>query len=371
MRSLKTLLRIGIPTLLIVAFGSFFIYFSSQAASLTSVYVFFSRIQAGLDGSGANAVQLILAVAPAQSMGSGGSITIEFPDAGDTTWCRAAGTMTATGVTSSAADMAATNWAIDSALPGTLSASCTQGSGALSVDTITITGVGALTANETYGVQIVTSTGRLGTNSTPGQHELTVTVSSGATIDSKTFKIQLVSNDQVVVSATVSDAPSVTCSISSNTVNLGTLYPGGAYAVGSHTITTNTSVAGYYWAAYGYGDNSSDAGLWKSTTTTHLIQSGPGATLDLTVPGSEGFGMTVSDPDAAGTAVVPSNFSDGTPGTFGTLDRLYAGAKLILYQNGAQASAEAATVTYGARAGASAPSGSYQETVTFICGGYY
>lgn len=372
MRSLKTLLRIGIPTLLIVAFGSFFIYFSSQAASLTAVYVFFSRIQAGLDGSGANEVQLILAVAPAQSMSSGGTITIEFPDAGDTTWCRAAGTMTATGVSSSAADMSATNWAIDSALPGTLTASCSQGSGTGSVDIITITGVGALTANETYGVRIQTSTGRLGTNGTPGQHELTVTVSNGAVIDSKTFKIQLVANDQVVVSATVSDAPSVTCSISSNSVNLGTLYPGGAYAVGSHTITTNTSVAGYYWAAYGKGDSSTDAGLYKSTSATYLIPSGTlGSTVDLTVPGSEGFGMTVSDPDGGGGAVVPSNFSDGTPGTFGTLNRLYSGAKLILYQNGAQSSAEAATVTYGARAGASALAGSYQETVTFICGGYY
>jgi len=370
-RSLKTLLRIGFPTLLIVVFGSFFIYFSSQAAPLTAAYVFFSRIQAGLDGTGANAVQLILAVAPAQNMGSGGTITIQFPDAGDASWCRMAGTMTATGVTSSAADMSATNWAIDSALPGTLTASCSQGSGIGSVDTITITGVGALTANETYGVRIVTSTGRLGTNATAGQHELTVIVSSGVVLDSSTFRIQLVSSDQVIVQATVSSAPSVTCSISSNSVNLGTLFPGGAYAMGSHSITTNTSIAGYYWAAYGEGDGSTDAGLWKSTPTTHLIASGPGATLDLTVPGSAGFGMTVSDPDAGGTATVPSNFSNASLGTFGTLDRLQAGARLILFQNDAQASAEGATVTYGARALGSAPAGSYQETVTFICGGYY
>ena len=81
--------------------------------------------------------------------------------------------------------------------------------------------------------------------------------------------------------------------------------------------------------------------------------------------------MTVSDPDAAGAAIVPADFSDGTAGTFGSLDRTVAGAQMILYQNGAQASAENATITYGARAGTSAVAGSYSESVTFVCGGYY
>lgn len=375
MRSLKTLLRIGIPTLLIVAFGSFFIYFSSQAASLTAVYLFTSRIQANVSSG----IEMILAVAPAQNMAAGGTITISFPADADTQWCRTTGSMTLTGIgnATSVADLIGTNWEIDSALTentGGWTGGCTQGGGS-SADTITITNVAALTAGTTYGVKIVGNTGALGTGTAAGQHEITVTVSSGAVIDSKTFKISLVSNDRVVVAATVSSAPSVNCSISSNSVNLGTLYPGGAYAIGSHTISTNTtSASGYYWAAYGEGDGgagTNDAGLWKSTATTYLIRSGPNATLDLTLAGSEGFGLTVSDPDGGGGAVVPSNFSDQTVGTFGTLDRLYSGAKLILYQNGDQSSSENATITYGARAGASAQAGSYQETVTFICGGYY
>lgn len=373
MRSLGTLLRIAIPTFLIVGFTSFFIFFSAQAASLTAVYMYYSRIQAGLNGTGGQAVQFVLAVAPAQNMGSGGTITIEYPDAADGTWCRGAGALGISAVASSEADLAITYWDIDSALPNSgtaLAAACTQGSGTSSVDTITITNVGALTAGTTYGVQISSSTGVLGTNGTAGQHEITVTVESGATIDSKTFKISLVSNDSVGVSATVSDAPSVNCSISTNTVNLGTLYPGGAYAIGTHTISTSAT-SGYYWAAYGTGDGSTDAGLYKSTATTYLIASGTTATLDLTVAGSEGFGMTVSDPDSTGGAVVSTNFVDTTAGTFGTLDRLYSGAKMILSQNGAQGTSENATITYGARASASAPAGSYQETVTFICGGYY
>ena len=81
--------------------------------------------------------------------------------------------------------------------------------------------------------------------------------------------------------------------------------------------------------------------------------------------------MTVSDPDAGGSAVVPTDFSNGSAGVFGSLDRAVAGAQLILYQNGAQSSGESATITYGARAGASAPAGSYSESVTFVCGAYY
>lgn len=372
MRSLNPFVKIVIPTFLIVAIASFFFVFSSQAASLTAVYVYLSRVKAGLNGTAGNTLEVVLAITPASSIPTGGTVTIEFADDADTQWCRTAGSLTVAGVTSSSADLAATNWDIDSALPttGTLSAACTQGSGASSVDKITITAVDALTAGTTYGVQLSNNTGLLGTASSAGSQEITVTVSQGTTIDSKTFRLYLVSDDQVVVSATVSAAPTVNCTISANTVNLGTLYPGGAYAVGSHTISTDTTASGYYWAAYGTGDGSTDAGLYKSTATTKLLPSGSTATLNLSTPGVEGFGMILSDPDAAGAAVVSTDFTGPAP-TFGTLDRTFAGAKLLLQQNGDQSSAESSTVTYGARAGAAAPAGSYQETVTFICGGYY
>ena len=373
MKDLSTIFKIALPTLCIVVVASFFFVFSSQAASLTAAYIYFSRIQAGLNGTGSNAVQFILAVDPASSFASGGSIKIEFPDNGDTNWCRTAGALTVAGAATSQADLATTDWAIDASLPNSgtaLAATCTQGSGASSVDTITITNVGALTAGTTYGVQVSSNTGIIGTAAASGQQEITVTVTQGSTIDSKTFRISIIGNDQVVVTAQVSDAPSVNCTISTNTVNLGTLYPGGAYAIGSHTISTSATT-GYYWAAYGAGDGSTDAGLYKSTATTKLLPSGPGATINLATPGSEGFGLTVSDPDSAGGAVVAPNFVDSTAGTFGTLDRLYTGAKLLLSQNGVQSSAENATITYGARASTGAPAGTYQETVTFTCGGYY
>ena len=177
----------------------------------------------------------------------------------------------------------------------------------------------------------------------------------------------------MTISATVSSVPSVNCTIGSNSVNLGSLYPGGSYSTITHQISTSTSTttSGYYWAAYGTGDGSTDAGLYKSSATTYLLASTGSGTIDLTGAGSEGFGMTVSDPDGGGAAAIPSDFSNASPGVFGALDRGIAGAQLILYQNGSQSSSESATVTYGARAGSSAVAGSYSENVIFVCGGYY
>lgn len=362
MRSIKALFKIVIPTLLIVTFASFFMYFSSQAASLTAVYVYMNRIQAGV----ATGITYIVAITPSQNFATGGTLKIEFPQAEDATWCRTAGTMTITGVTASAADQSTGYWDIDASLPGTFtSPTCTQGGGT-TADTISFSGITALTAGTTYGVQITGLAGVLGTNATVGQHDLTVTITQGATIDSKTFKISLVSNDSVVVSATVSESPSVNCTIGSNTVNLGTLYPGGAFAIGSHTISTSAT-SGYYWAAYGTGNGSSDAGLYYAGGP-YLIASTGSTTVDLNPANSEGFGIVLTQPAGA---VVPANFLAGTNGVFGSLDRQFSGARMILSKITPAASAENSTVTYGARASTAAIAGSYTETVTFICGGYY
>jgi hypothetical protein len=364
-RSIKTLLKIGIPTLLIVIFASFFVHFSSQAATIAAVYVYMNRVQAGLS----TGVEYTIAIRPVTAIPTGGSVTIVFPDAEDGAWCTTAGNLTTTGATSSTADQSSGNFKIASALPGTLSGTCTKGSGSGSADTITITGLTALTANTTYGVNIKGGTGVLGTSAGAGEREVTVSVFSGATMDSKTFKIYLISNDSVVVSATVSEAPTVNCTISANSVNLGTLYPGGAFAIGSHTISTSAT-NGYYWAAYGQGDGSNDAGLWKATSVTKLIPSTGSTTVDLNPANAEGFGMVLTQP--AGGSVVPANFNlNPASGVFGALDMKLAGARMIIYKTSGAGSAEVSTVTYGAKAGTGAPAGAYSETVTFVCGGYY
>ena len=373
---IKLVSAITITLLVSFFFLVLFPGFKSNAGTLPALYFYLSRMKADLAGTTGQVVEYVLAFEVSQSFSADGQVKITFPLADSSEWCRTAGNLIATGVTASAPDMATTDFDIDSALPDTgsgLVAACTQGNGTTTVDTITITEVGALSIDTTYGVKITngSSAGVLGTSSTTGHRTITVEISEGVTIDSKAFNVYIIANDQVVVSATVSGAPSVTCQISTNTVSLGTLYPGGSFVTATHTIGTSSSNSGYYWAAYGEGDGSTDAGLYKPPTSPYLIASTGSTTIDLTGGNAEGFGMTVSDPDTAGTAVVPANFQTGTLGQFGALDRTAAGARLILFQPDEQGSNENATITYGARASSAAVSGTYQETVTFVCGGYY
>jgi hypothetical protein len=342
----------------------------SDAASLNIAYIMLSRMQAGLTSS-AN-LEIYIGIETSSSIPSGSTLTLEFPDDDDTEWCRTAGSdLTVSGIATSPADSTG-SYSIDTVLPGTLSASCSQGAGASNVDTITITGITALDSSDgTYGVKISNgTTAKLGT-STAGQKIVTLTVSQGTTIETKSFGINIVSDDQVDISATVVDVQTVTCSLGSNSVNLGNLYKGGSYVTGSHTITTSTSssAGGYYWSVFGTGDGSTNAGLWKSSATTYLIESDNlSTTVDISVPGSEGFGMNTSIPTGTTGG---TGFSGNSNGVFGSIGRGASNAELLLYQIGAQATSENATITYGARAGASAEAGTYSETITFICGGYY
>jgi len=345
--------------------------FNSQAATLTSAYIMLTRMKASLTST-AN-LEIYIALETTGAVGTGGTLTLEFPDAGDTDWCDTAGSdLTVAGVASTPADSTGA-YDVDAALPGTLSAACAQGTGASSADTITITGLTGLTAATTYGVKVSNgTTAKLGT-STAGTHIVVLTVTQGATIETKSFGINIVADDEVDISATVVDVQTVTCSLGSNAVGLGNLYKGGSYITGNHTITisTSSSAAGYFWAAYGTGDGSTDAGLYKSSATTYLIaSSNAGTTVDISAVGSEGFGMNVSEPSGSTAGTGYSSSGNGA-GVFGSIGLAAAEAELILYQMAPQPTSEDSTVTYGARAGSSAEAGAYAETVTFVCGGYY
>lgn len=343
--------------------------YKSNAATLSAAYIMLSRMKASLDDTAG--LEIYIAFETTGNVDTASTLTLEFPDGDDSSWCDTAGSdLTVAGVTSTPADSTG-DYDIDAALPGTLSGACSQGSGASSVDTITITGLTALTLGNTYGVKVSNgTTAKLGT-ATAGSKIVTLTVDDGSDPETKSFGINLVSDDEVDITATVVDVQTVTCSLSTNSVSLGNLYKGGSYVTGTHTITTSTSssAGGYYWCVYGEGNGSDEAGLWKSAATTYLIASdNASSTVDISAPGSEGFGMNTSVPTGATGG---TGFSGNGAGVFGSIGWRLSEAELLLYQIGAQASGENATITYGARAGASAEAGSYAETVTFVCGGYY
>ena len=378
MKNKKKLLNL-IPLLIISAVVVAFLLpsFSSEAGVFPALYFYKSRMKANLVGTGVNAVEFVLALTTTQAFDAGTtSITIYFPDGAshDTLWCRTGGVLTATGVTASAADQATSNWDIDAVLPfntGGFTATCVQAA-AGDPDKITLTNVGALTTGTTYGVKFETSTGILGTGNSTAASVILVELKEGVKTDYGSFEFRLLAEDQVTIDAIVSALPSITCTLTPTTVDLGTLMPGASFATGTSTITTTTSATaeGYYWVVYGKG-NDTNSGLWKSASTTYLIQSGAADTQDLRGIGTEGFGLTASPPTNTG-GTVATRFVDTTFGIFGTLGVSGTpGAKMLLHKASAQTTTSSSTITFGGRAGTTAEPGTYQEKVTFVCGGYY
>ena len=141
------------------------------------------------------------------------SLILIFPDGDDGLWCRTAGSMTLT--TSSLHDSA-------TSLPGTLSASCAQGSGASSYDTITITGVNDLTASTAYGVRVAGNAGALGTPANTTTGIITVKTNNGsADVDSRNIAVDIITNDQVAVTGRID--PTISFAISDNQIGFGTI----------------------------------------------------------------------------------------------------------------------------------------------------
>lgn len=370
-----------IPLLVLIFIGAALFFMPkdrTEAAGLSNAYAYLSRIKAG-EVSG---VEMTFVIAPSAATSGSDSIDIVFPDGEDGQWCND------TGGTSliSSVDMTGFQNTVETtivSLPGTLTASCTTGAGAGSYDTITISGINALTSSNIYGVTVSDSQALLGTATVAGNHVVNIDLIDGANLQSFSLGVNLIADDQVVVTATVSDAPTVTCSLSTTTLSLGTLFRGGSYASASHTFTAYTSANanGYYVAAWGTGDGSTDAGLWKSSATTYLIASPytstSGATTTIDLGTNEGYGIKVTDPDGGGTAQAVGDFSSGTASVYGTIGNTESDARILYYKTSAETTPAngQSTVTHAASAGAgpqvSLVNGDYQETVTFMCGGFY
>jgi len=141
-----------------------------------------------------------------------GNLIVVFPDADDGLWCRTAGSLTA--VTTGLHDSA-------QALPGTLSASCTQGSGASSYDTITISGVTSISSPNTYGVRVSGNVGVLGTTSSATNSIVTVKTNNGSDVDTRNIVLVTVASDQISITGKVD--PTLTFGITDTQIGFGTI----------------------------------------------------------------------------------------------------------------------------------------------------
>ncbi|MFA7654698.1 MAG: hypothetical protein WCX98_01200, partial [Candidatus Dojkabacteria bacterium] len=74
------LLSIGIVFLLVPSF-------KSDAAVFQGLYVYMSRMKAGLDGAAGNQIEYVVGLTPTQAIPAGGTLKIYFPDTGSGNWC--------------------------------------------------------------------------------------------------------------------------------------------------------------------------------------------------------------------------------------------------------------------------------------------
>lgn len=187
--------------------SSFYFLFTPkvEAAALTSASVYLNTLsQSQVSGA---TYEIILQPAAASTSGS---LIIVFPDADDGDWCRSAGSLTT--ATTSLKESAL-------ALPGTLSASCTQGSGASNYDTITITGMTAIVNSNKYGVRISGNVGALGTSESSTTGIITVKTNSGSDVDTGYAAVDIITSDEISISGRVD--PTLTFGITDSSIGFG------------------------------------------------------------------------------------------------------------------------------------------------------
>jgi hypothetical protein len=232
--------------------------------------------------------------------------------------------------------------------------------------TLTVSGVNALTSGTSYCFVIGSTVQTAATNTaTPGAY--TTTLTDGT--DVGTGSIDVISNDQVSVSATV--PPSFTMSIANTTDNFsGSLSSGSVGATTGDNITINTNAShGWY--------------LWASDAYTGLHSPSAGATIASTTPGTN---ATLTAGTAGYVTAIPAaNITQGT-GSGGTTSATTAYASsgsgngsglnattpaIIASSTGTANAAIVKPLEYAAISGTTPAGADYTDTITYIGAGSF
>lgn len=245
------------------------------------------------------------------------------------------------------------------ALPGTLTYA---GSGQV----VTISGVTDLTPATSYGVNIATGI----TNTTAGEYEnaITSTTSGDVTVDTSNVAVRIISDDQIVLLATV--PPTFNYVLSGNTDAFTTdLASGSVVSTTGKTVTITTN-ADKGWIAW---VKSANQGLVSATTgeeieTAGALGSGP-STLSA---GTEGYvldvDITTDHGTGTGAVTIDAEYLGTDTSSGGTLDAAF---QPIASANGTTAGD---VITLIARAAISAVLGAaddYTDTLTVVGAGNF
>jgi hypothetical protein len=245
------------------------------------------------------------------------------------------------------------------ALPGTLSAT---GSGQV----VTITGVTDLSVGTSYGFNIATGI----TNGTAGEKINTITsrTSGDVDIDSSRVAVRVVSDDQIVITASI--PPTLLFTLSGNTDTFTTdLSPSSIVSTTGKTVTIGTNANNGYivWA------KSANAALSSATTSESIATAGSIDAAPTTLStGSDGYvldvDLTTDSGTGTGTVTIDPEYNGATTSAGGTLSTSF---QPIASANG---TTDSDVLTLYARATISAVKAAaddYTDTLTIVGAGNF
>ncbi len=284
------------------------------------------------------------------------TLTIQFPDDDDTLWCRTPGTITPT--TTNLRNSA-------TPLPGTPSASCTQGSGADSYDTITISNLDNLTPTTHYAIRLEENTAQLGTPSTATNGIINLYTNDGTeNVESKMIDVYILNPNTIQVTGRVE--PTITFNIANDQVGFGPITASNIrYAnptqTGSDALTTATTLTLSTNADDGAIIEIKDLnnGLHNPAASTTLTSQ---ASTNLTA-GTEGFSIHGQNPTSL---IIAEGFDHDS-----TADQAITTTYQSLAEStGPVESAQVELVCQTAISGLT-PAGDYQDTLTLLATGRF
>jgi hypothetical protein len=313
----------------------------ASAAPLTTTYLRLNRMTAGTTTN----ARLVFKTGSAGAT----SVSINMNGADTTTWTGSSGTVNTTQTASSAscaADSGAT------ALPGTLAAS---GSGS----TVSITGVTALAINTTYCVDLTSATAF--TVATANEYHPVITAGS----DSTTIAVRTVSNDSIVVTATV--PPTFNFVLSANADTFTANLAAGSVGITSGVTATVNTNARSGWLAWVKGTNT---GLTSAAAAKTIAATTPGTSATLTA-GTEGYVMgitAIAQGSGAGTTSATTAY-DATGSAHGSgVDTSF---RQIASSTGTAASAVLTLKERAAISSLTPAAADYTDTLTVIGAGNF
>jgi hypothetical protein len=315
---------------------------SVEAAQFSQSYIRYDRMAASTATN-----TLVVFTVPAGNSGTEEKLVLTWP----------AGFTIAAGPTTNTTGLPAGV----TALPGTLSAG---GSGQV----ITISGITDLTASTQYGVNIATG---VTTHGTPGQYVVSFeTQTSGAAqIDTGSVATRVISDDQIVVTATV--PPTFDFTLSGNTDSLGTLGTGSVSSSAGRTVTVVTNATNG-WIAWVKDLN---AGLNSATASYTIPTAGTvnGAPSSLSA-GTNGYVLDVdlttdSATAGTGTVTVAGEYNGTTTSEGGTLDN--TAYQPIVTANGPTDTDVVTLIERAAISGLAKAATNYTDTLTVVGAGNF